>query len=122
MGRLSFIFKKPRLTFNKSSHGEKGFAFYFREKNTSTVRYNQVKLRFFNAFGEPDQYEVIKKFDKKTGPFAQDVELGSFFKVLKDAKNSDRSIVQVEVSSTLDGMAYQYDFSKKRFLNKVKNV
>ena len=122
MGRLSLLFKKPRLTFNKSSRGLEGFAFHFGEKNNSTVRYDQCKIRHFNPFGSPKQQEIIKTFTEKSGPFAQDLELGAKFKNILTAENAERSTVQVEISSTLDGIAYQYDFNWVKFKKKLMGL
>jgi hypothetical protein len=122
MGRLSFVFKKPRLTFNKSSHGSQGFAFHFGEKSNSTTRYDHFKIRHFNAFGTPTQSEVIKTFSNKTGPFAQDLDLGEKMKTILNAKNAQRSIVQIEISSSQDGVAYQYDYQWESFRKKLSSI
>jgi len=122
MGRLSLIFKKPRLTFNKSSHGLEGFAFHFGAKSSSKVRYDRFKLRHFNPFGTPVQSEVIKPFSEKQGPFAQDMDLAEGLKKIISAQNADRSTVQIEISSTQDGIAYQYDFNWKKFKKKLKAI
>ncbi len=119
MGRLSFVFKKPRLTFNKSAHGKQGFAFHFGAKNSSNVAYDRCKIRHFNPFGEPKQTEVIKAFTPKQGPFALDLDLGDTLKRIINAQGADRSIVQVEISSTKDGMAFQYDYSWTKFKKKL---
>ena len=122
MGRLSFLFKKPRLTFNKSSHGVNGFAFHFKEKHNSVIRFNNFKIRHFNPFGEPTQQECIKDFVPKSGPFAMDLEVGEIIKKISQAKGAEASTVQIEISSTLDGRCYQYDFKWKKFCTKCKNV
>lgn len=122
MGRLSFIFKKPRLTFNKSSHGINGFAFHFKEKQNSDIRYDSFKIRHFNPFGKPTQQEFLKKIALKSGPFAIDIEVGQIIKNITQAKNADGSTVQIEISSTLDGRCYQYDFKWKKFCSKCKNI
>lgn len=122
MGRLSFVFKKPRLTFNKSSHGTQGFAFHFGEKSSSSTRYDHFKIRHFNAFGTPNQSEIVKSFTVKSGPFAQDLDLGEKMKIILNAKGADRSIVQIEISSTKDGVAYQYDYNWNKFKKKLSSI
>ncbi len=122
MGRLSFIFKKPRLTFNKSSHGTQGFAFHFRVKSSSQIKYDRFKIRHFNPFGTPVQSEVLKAFSDKQGPFAQDMDLGEGLKQILAAKNADRSTVQIEISSSQDGVAFQYDYNWKKFKKKLSSI
>lgn len=122
MGRLSFIFKKPRLTFNKSSHGLEGFAFHFGAKSNSAVRYDRFKIRHFNPFGTPSQSEVLKPFTVKQGPFAQDIDLSEGLKGILSAQSADRSTVQIEISSSQDGVAYQYDYNWKKFKKKLSAI
>lgn len=122
MGRLSFVFKKPRLTFNKSSHGLGGFAFHFGVKGSSPVRYDRFKIRHFNPFGTPSQNEILKPFSIKQGPFAQDIDLAEGLKEILAAQSAERSTVQIEISSSQDGVAYQYDYNWKKFKKKLSAI
>jgi ferredoxin len=116
IGAFETLFGKPKLTLLRSAKSGNIFAFGFRwnsAKEPSAI--DTVRIRLFNPFGSPTQAEVMKPFDSKKDSFAVEVDMGPGFIELLGAKGFDNAMVQVEVSSTKDGVAFQFDMKGTKF-------
>jgi ferredoxin len=115
-GTLETLFGKPRLTLLRSTKSGNFFAFGFKWNSAKEpARIDNIKLRLFNPFGSPTQVEVKMSFETKTSSFAVEVDMGPGFIELLGAKGFDLAMVQVEVSSTLDGVSFQFDMKGPKF-------
>ncbi len=116
VGTFDTLFGKPKLTLLRSSKGGNIFAFGFKWSSAKEpAALDTIKLRLFNPFGSPTQVEVTKPFDAKKQSFAVEVNMGPGFIDLLGASNFDMATMQVEVSSTRDGICYQFDMSGAKF-------
>lgn len=122
-GAFHFLFIKPRLKFLKSQYGKDGFSFGFSwDQSAEDVRFNQIKIHLFNPFGEPTQLEITREFSPCSDDFAQDLNLGAPLKALMGAKGFDNATVEIEVSSTKDGITHQLSMKGKSFLEKFNSA
>ncbi len=116
IGTFETLFGKPKLTLLRSTQSGNFFAFGFKWNSAKEpARIDNIKLRLFNPFGTPTQVEVKKPFETKTGTFAVEVDMGPGFIELLGAKNLDLAMIQVEVSSTKDGVSFQFDMKGPKF-------
>ena len=98
-GTFSFLFSRPCIQILKSLKGENGFAFSFSGGTTSSDEsFDQVRIRLYNPFGNPNQVDIFGKFPPSRGSFAQDVDLGPGYRQLDNAKNANQATVQIEIS------------------------
>ncbi len=115
-GTLETLFGKPRLTLLRSTKSGNFFAFGFKWNSAKEpARIDNIRLRLFNPFGSPTQVEVKMPFETKKSSFAVEVNMGPGFIELLGAKGFDLAVVQVEVSSTLDGVSFQFDMKGPKF-------
>lgn len=120
VGAAEWFFGRPRLILLKSAHGENGFAFAFTwNASKEETKLDVVKIRLFNPFGNPTQFEVTKSFDAKDSSFALDLDMGLAMRKILDAKGVKNGLIQVEVSSSFDGVSYQYDMKVQNFFKKM---
>jgi ferredoxin len=115
-GTFETLFGKPKLTLLRSSKSGNIFAFGFKwnsAKEPATL--DTIKLRLFNPFGTPTQVEVSKPFEGKTSSFAIEVDMGPGFVDLLGAKGFDYATIEIEVSSTKDGVAFLFDMKGPKF-------
>ena len=116
IGAFESLFGKPKLTLLRSTKSGNIFAFGFRWNNAKEpAAIDTIRIRLFNPFGSPTQAEVMKPFDVKKSSFAVEVDMGPGFIELLGAKGFDTATVQVEVSSTKDGVAFQFDMKGPQF-------
>lgn len=115
-GTFETLFGKPKLTMLRSSKSGNMFAFGFKWNSAKEpVALDTIRLRLFNPFGNPTQVEVCKPFEPKSSSFAVEVDMGPGFIDLLGAKGFDHALVQVEVSSTKDGVVFQFDIKGPKF-------
>lgn len=115
-GTFETLFGKPKLTLLRSSKSGNMFAFGFKWNSAKEpAALDTIRLRLFNPFGNPTQVEVSKPFDPKSTSFAVEVDMGPGFIELLGAKGFDHAMVQVEVSSTRDGVVFQFDMKGPKF-------
>lgn len=116
IGAFESLFGKPKLTLLRSTKSGNVFTFGFRWNNAKEpASLDTIKIRLFNPYGSPTQSEVTKPFEPKKKSFAIEVDMGPGLIELLGAKGFDNAIVQVEVSSTKDGVAFQFDMSGTKF-------
>jgi ferredoxin len=116
IGTFETLFGKPKLTLLRSTQSGNFFSFGFKWNSAKEpARMDTIRLRLFNPFGTPTQVEVLKPYEKKTSSFAVEVDMGPGFIELLGAKNFDLAVVQVEVSSSLDGVSFQFDMKGPKF-------
>ncbi len=116
LGAFETLFGKPKLTLLRSTKSGNIFAFGFRWNSAKEpAAIDTIRIRLFNPFGSPTQSEVMKPFEVKKNSFGIEVDMGPGFIELLGAKGFDNAIVQVEVSSTKDGVAFQFDMRGPKF-------
>ncbi len=119
-GTFETLFGKPKLTLLRSSQNGNIFAFAFKWNSAKEpAALDTIRLRLFNPFGNPTQVEVSKPFDPKKSSFALEIDMGPGFIELLGAQGFDQAVVQVEVSSTKDGVAFQFDIRGPKFKQMV---
>ena len=115
-GTFSFLFSRPRVQILKSEKGENGFAFAFSSGATAvSERFDQVRVRLFNPFGNPDQVDIFGKFSPSQGYFARDTDLGPGYQQFLDAKNSPKATVQIEISQRKGNVTFDKVMPIKKF-------
>lgn len=122
-GTFETLFGKPKLTLLRSSKSGNFFAFGFKWNSAKEpAAIDTVRVRLFNPFGSPTQVEVMKNFEPKKTSFGIEVDMGPGFVDLLGAKNFDFAMVQVEVSSTKDGVAFQFDMKGPKFKKLISDA
>lgn len=122
-GTFETLFGKPRLTILRSTKSGNFFAFGFKwNSSKEPAGVDTIRLRLFNPFGSPTQVEVSKQFDPQKNSFAIEVDMGPGLIDLLGAKNFDFAMMQVEVSSTRDGVAWQFDMKGPKFKKLVADA
>ena len=123
IGGGEFFFGRPRLEFLRSRKGVNGFAFGFRWNHVKEpVKFDQIKLAFYNPFGSPSQLEIIAKYSSASTNFSQDLDMGpNMGKLIKAISGPEKlnASIMVEVSSSTDGISHQYNMSIDKFLKKL---
>ncbi len=115
-GTFETLFGKPKLSILRPSKGGNLFAFGFKWNSAKEpAAIDIVKLRLFNPFGSPTQAEVSQKFEVKKSSFGIEVDMGPGLIELLGAQGLDKAMVQVELSSTKDGVAFQFDMKGPKF-------
>jgi ferredoxin len=115
-GTFETLFGKPKLSILRPSKGGNLFAFGFKWNSAKEpAAIDIVKLRLFNPFGSPAHAEVSQKFEAKKSSFGIEVDMGPGLIELLGAKGLDKAMVQVELSSTRDGVAFQFDMKGPKF-------
>jgi ferredoxin len=121
-GAFFFLFGSPRITLLKSKKGSNGFAFGFKwDSVREPVKFNRVQLRLFNPYGSPTQVAVSQEFDLKGETFAEDFDMGPAFDNLIHADGLEKGLVQVELTSSKDGVTFQKEMKGEKFL-RLKNA
>ena len=106
-GTLNFLFVKPKIQILKSQFGDNGFAFSFVwDQNAEPVKFDRLKIHLFNPFGTPKELEITREFDGSANDFSRDIELGPKMKELLSANGLDKATIEIEVTSTKDGVTH----------------
>ncbi len=122
-GTMEFFFGGPKIELLKTTLGETGLAFGFKwNDEKEPAKYDQVKVRLFNPFGEPTQVEISKQFPPQGRTFAVDLDFGVGLQTFLKAKGFETALIQIEVSSTKTGICHQQDIKGKAFLKKLKTA
>jgi ferredoxin len=122
-GTFETLFGKPKLTILRATKSGNHFAFGFKWNSAKEpAAIDTVRLRLFNPYGNPTQVEVLKKFEPKKTSFAQEVDLGPGFIDLLGAKNFEFAVITVEVSSSKDGVHFQFDLKGPKFKKLVSQA
>lgn len=119
-GTFETLFGKPKLTILRTQKPGNHFALGFKwNSSKEPAAIDTLRLRLFNPFGSPTQAEVMQKIDSQRSSFAREVDMGPGLLGLLGAKGFDNAIMQVELSSTRDGVVFQFDMSGPKFKNLV---
>lgn len=122
-GTFETLFGKPKLTILRSTKTGNFFAFGFKwNAAKDPAKIDIIRLRLYNPFGSPTQVEVSKNFDVKTSSFSVEVDMGPGFAELLGAKNFDLGTVDVQVSSTKDGMTWNFEMKGSKFKKLVSDA
>ena len=122
-GTFETLFGKPKLTILRSTKSGNFFAFGFKWNSAKEpAAVDTIRIRLFNPFGNPTQVEVSKQFDPKKSSFAIEVDMGPGLIDLLGAKNFDVAMMQVEVSSSKDGVSWQFDMKGPKFKKLVADA
>lgn len=120
LGTFETLFGKPKLTILRPVKGGNIFAFGFKWNSAKEpAGLDIIKIRLFNPFGTPTQAEVSQKFETKRQSFAMEADMGPGLIDLLGAKGFEKAMVQVELSSTKDGVAFQFDMKGPKFKDLV---
>ena len=119
-GTFETLFGKPKITFLKPTKSGNVFAFGFKWNSAKEpAAIDTIRLRLFNPHGSPTQVEVSKPFDAKKDSFAIEVDMGPGFIELLGAKGFNDALLQVEVSSSKDGVVFNFDMKGAKFKKMV---
>ncbi len=122
-GMMEFFFGAPKVELLKSALGETGFAFGFKwNDEKEPAKFDQIKVRLFNPFGDPTQVEVSQKFAPQGKSFSLDLDFGVGYQTLLKAKGFKSALIQVEISSSKSGIFHQFDMKGHRFLKKLEGA
>ena len=122
-GAMEFFFGGPKVELLKTGLGDNGFAFGFKwNDEKEPAKFDQIKLRLFNPFGDPTQIEVSKQFTPQGQSFAMDMDFGVGFSSFLKARGLNSALVQIEISSTRSGIFRQFDMKGHGFLQKLKEA
>ncbi len=117
-GAMEFLFGKPKLYFLKTA-ADNGFAFGFRfNEDKEPAKFDTVQVRQFNPFGSPTQLEVTRPYPAQSSSFALEVDLGETFSKMKNSAGLDQSTISVILSSSKDGISYEFNFKGSAFIEK----
>ena len=120
-GTMEFFFGGPKVEFLKSTLGDTGFAFGFKwNDEKEPAKFDQIKLRLFNPFGDPTQVEVTQQFAPQGKTFSMDLDFGAGLQTLLKARGFKSALIQVEISSTKSGIFHQFDMRGHGFLKKLE--
>lgn len=115
-GTFETLFGKPKLTILRPSRGGNIFAFGFKWNSAKEpASIDTIRIRLFNPFGSPTQAEVMQKIEDKKTSFAIEADMGPGLISLLGAQGLDKAMVQIELSSTRDGVAFQFDIRGPKF-------
>jgi ferredoxin len=115
-GTFETLFGKPKLTLLRAQKDGNSFAFGFKwNSSKEPAALDIVKLRLFNPFGTPTHSEIMHKLEPKRSSFAIEADMGPGLIEFLGAKGFEKAMVQVELSSTKDGVAFQFDMRGPKF-------
>lgn len=118
-GALHFLFARPSFKILLASNRESGFAFGFKwDSSREPANFDRIKLRLFNPFGTPTQLEITRDFPGQRSSFGQEVDFGEGLKKFWQAQGLDDARVQVELSSSRDGICHQFEMKGSKFKEK----
>lgn len=116
LGTFETLFGKPQLKLLRSTKGGNFFAFGFKwNSSKEPAAIDNVRIRLFNAFGNPTQVEVSKPLEAKKTSFAAEIDMGPGFKDLLGAQQFDMALIQIEIFSTKDGVTFQFEMKGAKF-------
>ena len=122
-GTFETLFGKPKLTLLRATKSGNYFAFGLKwNAAKEPVAIDVIKLRLFNPWGTPTQVEMSKSFEPKRESFANEVEMGPAFIELLGAKNFDFALVQVELSSSRDGVNFSFEMKGPKFRRLIEEA
>lgn len=122
-GTFETLFGKPKITILRSTKSGNFFAFGFKWNSAKEpASIDTIRLRLFNPFGNPSQVEVSQNFEGRTSSFANEIDMGPGFIDLLGAKNFDHAIIQIEVKSSKNGIAFQFDMKGPKFKKLVSEA
>jgi len=118
-GALNFLFVKPKIEILKSKFGKEGFAFSFHwDQDAEPVRFDRVRVKLQNPFGNPSQIEVIRDFDPSGVDFVRDVEMGKPLENILSASNIEKALVEVTMIASKDSQFHTISFKGQEFIDK----
>lgn len=122
-GAFNFLFIKPKIEILKSQYGENGFSFSFAwDQTAEPFRFDRLKIKLFNPFGNPAQMEITREFEPAGKDFARDLDLGPKLKEFFSAKGLDSATIEIEVASSKDSVTHYISMKGNTFIEKYKNA
>ncbi len=116
LGAFESLFGKPQLTILRPLQGGNKFAFGFKWNSAKEpAALDTIRIRLFNPFGTPTQAEVMHRMESRKTSFAYEADMGPGLIELLGAKGMDKAMVQIELSSSKDGVAFQFDMKGPKF-------
>ena len=74
-----------------------------------------LKLNLFNPNGTPTRLEIYKSFKGFAEPTPCEISLGSEFLTFLAAKGFEKSLVEIELGSSKEGINFKFDYSGQSF-------
>ncbi len=122
-GAFHFLFARPKFYVLKTEQGENGFSFgHVWNSAREPAKFNKVKIRYFNPFGNPSHVEIEKEFDAQATDFAMDFDMGPAMKGILGSNKLDNSSVQIELISSKDGITHQFQYKMRKFLEMLNSA
>lgn len=122
-GAFHFLFAKPKLTILKTLHGANGFAFAFTWNSArEPVKFDSIRFRLFNPFGNPTQVDVFRDFDGADDNFARDLEFADSFGRFLKAEGFEKALVQIELIATKHNVTHMFEMKGQAFIDKMVNA
>lgn len=119
-GAFYFLFGRSSFDILRSKKGKRGFAFgYIWNSAREEAKFDKVRLRLYNPFGNPTQVDVSHEFATKNEPFAIDLEMGPGIEEILTAKGLDKATMEIELSSVNDGVSMFRRMNAKKFVDLV---
>src|SRR5690606_5220177 len=107
----------------KTLHGANGFAFAFTWNSArEPAKFDGIRFRLFNPFGNPTQVDVFREFDGADDNFARDLEFGPAYGAFLKAVGFDKALVQIELISNRDNVTHQFEMKGAEFLQKMTDA
>lgn len=122
IGAVERYFGAPKFTILKTKKGETGFAFSFEwNEAKEPARYESIKLRLFNPFGEPKQIDLAQAIEPSDESFAADVSFGPGYRRFITAKGFENAKVEIQIDSK-DGVSFLTDMKGPAFLKALEKA
>lgn len=121
-GTMEFLFGRPKLFFLRGKN-KNGFCFGFKfNDDKEPAKFDVVRVKQYNPFGEPTQLEVTRSYSAQGSSFAMEIDLGETFEKMKKSKGLDQSTFTVTLSSSKDGISYEFSYKGQAFMDKLENA
>ena len=121
VGAGHWFFGRPKLLILKSKYGKNGLAFgLIFNGSEQNATFDQISIRLYNAFGTPNQWTAVRTFAGRNETFADDVEVGEGLGKCLTGKNFDNAIVEIELTSSRNGISFQFPMKGKKFRDQLE--
>lgn len=118
IGAVESLFGKPSFVFlSPSKDGAFAFAFHWNAAK-EPAKMDRLRVKLFNPNGKPTLLEFSKDFEAKDDNFATEVDFGDKFKDFTNLEGFPTARVEIEISSSKDGINFQFEWDGAKFKDK----
>ena len=122
-GAFNFLFVRPKLVFLKTRQGKNGLAFHFSWDNLGEpASFDGLTMDLFNPFGSPDRKEISCSFDPSTKDFTRDIDMGSGFSEILEAKGFDKARVMIGIKSNRDALSHYFEMTGQKLKRELQRA